>query len=58
VVDDIDLIEVRSSEEIELLAAGWTRKERLGKTIWQSPQNESWYSREMASRLLENGGGK
>ncbi len=58
VVDDIDVIEVRSSEEIGLVAAGWTRKERLGKSIWQSPQNGFWYSREMASRLLESGGGE
>ncbi len=58
VVDDIDIIEVRSSEEIGLVAASWTLKERLGKTIWQRPQNGFWYSQEMASRLLENGGGE
>ncbi len=51
-------IGTRSPEATRLVAAGWTSKERLGKTIWQSPQNGFWYSQEMASRLLENGGGE
>jgi len=56
VTTDIHLIEVRRPEGIELVATGWTPKERLGKTLWQSPENEFWYSQEIAWQLLENGG--
>ncbi len=35
-----------------LIAAGWKPKERCGKTIWQSPENGFWYSRDMALELL------
>src|SRR5215211_6454500 len=35
-----------------LIAVGWKPKERCGKTIWQSPQNEFWYSQDMVLNLL------
>ena len=56
VTADTRLIGMRTPEEIDLVAAGWTPKKRLGKSIWQSPENEFWYSQEIAWQLLENGG--
>ncbi len=52
VVAVIHDIEPHSSEETGLVAAGWTLKGRLGKNVWQSPENGFWYSQEMALALL------
>ena len=38
----------------QLVVAGWSPKERCGKTIYQSPKSGFWYSEKMALVLLEH----
>jgi hypothetical protein len=42
-------------EVSSLKAVGWKPKERCGKTIWQSPENDFWYSLDMAIHLQAPG---
>ena len=42
-----------SREHRRLLAAGWNPKVRLGKTIWERPDNGFYVSEEMALHLLD-----
>ena len=42
-------------EQMKLRAAGWESKDRVGKTIWLSPDNGFYHSQEMAVAIVQAG---
>lgn len=49
-----NLAAARENHTARLREAGWTSKERLGKTIWAHPESGCWYAEEMARRREGN----
>jgi hypothetical protein len=46
---------VTSPDTCKLLAAGWEPKQRCAKFIWKRPDNDFYYSQEVATHLLDAG---